>query len=128
MTHSSGEMNGSGNQVNIPNCLFCLTFNQRQKDKSAAARIHGQLHSDLLTNTHARNVPSVLNNLNHSHSQTVDNKDQVAICLQRDSLDRITASEVSDLHHSPTTNSTSHNAELQDVFPAAFFTAPGTFR
>uniref|UniRef100_A0A0F8B447 Uncharacterized protein n=1 Tax=Larimichthys crocea TaxID=215358 RepID=A0A0F8B447_LARCR len=67
-------------------------------------------------------------NGSRNQSQTVDNKDQVAICLQRDSLDRITGSEVSDLHHSPTTNSTSHNAELQDMFPAAFFTAPGTSR
>lgn len=30
-----------------------------KKDKSAAARINGRLHSDLLTNIHARNVPSV---------------------------------------------------------------------
>ncbi|XP_024148155.1 uncharacterized protein LOC112158803 isoform X2 [Oryzias melastigma] len=53
-----------------------------------------------------------------------DNKEPVAICLQRGALDRITGSW-SDLHHSPT----SHNAEQQDVtFPAAYFTAPGSSR
>lgn len=62
-------------------------------------------------------------------SQSEDTKEQMAICLQRDALDRITGSDWSDLQHSPTTNSTSHNAELQDVtFPSAFFTAPGTHR
>lgn len=62
-----------------------------------------------------------------SLSQAEDSKEQVAICLQRHALDRITASDWSDLHHSPTANS--HNAELQDVtFPAAYFTAPGTCR
>lgn len=64
-----------------------------------------------------------------SASQTEDSKEQVAICLQRDALDRIPGSDWSELHHSPTANSISHNAELQDVtFPAAFFTAPGTRR
>lgn len=60
-------------------------------------------------------------------SQADDSKEQVSISLQRDALDRITGNDWSDLHHSPTTNSNSHNAQLQDVtFPAAFLTAPGT--
>lgn len=67
--------------------------------------------------------------VNGSVNQAEDSKEQVAICLQRDALDRITGNDWSDLHHSPSTNSTSHNAELQDVaFPAAYFTAPGTSR
>lgn len=67
--------------------------------------------------------------MNGSVNQAIDTKDQVAICLQHDSLDRIPSSGLSDLHHSLVTNSTSHNVELQDVaFPAAFFTAPGTSR
>nr|XP_046253640.1 uncharacterized protein LOC124063732 isoform X2 [Scatophagus argus] len=67
--------------------------------------------------------------MNGSVNQTEDSKDQVSICLQREALDRITGSDWSELHHSPTTNSSSHNAELHDVtFPAAFFTAPGTSR
>ncbi|KAL3974200.1 claudin [Sarotherodon galilaeus] len=67
--------------------------------------------------------------VNDSVNQAEDSKEQVAICLQRDALDRITGNDWSDLHHSPSTNSTSHNAELQDVaFPAAYFTAPGTSR
>ncbi|XP_076598300.1 uncharacterized protein fsbp isoform X2 [Chaetodon auriga] len=67
--------------------------------------------------------------VNGSVNRTEDSKEQVSICLQRDTLDRIAGSDWTDLHHSPTTNSTSHNAELQDVtFPAAFFTAPGTSR
>ncbi|XP_040904068.1 uncharacterized protein LOC121188394 [Toxotes jaculatrix] len=67
--------------------------------------------------------------MNGSVNRAEDSKEQVAICLQRDTLDKITGSDWSDLHHSPTTNSTSHNAELQDVtFPSAYFTAPGTSR
>ncbi|XP_042348504.1 uncharacterized protein LOC121947490 isoform X3 [Plectropomus leopardus] len=67
--------------------------------------------------------------INGSVNQAEDSKEQVAICLQRDALDRVSASDWSDLHHSPTSNSTSHNAELQDVaFPAAYFSAPGTSR
>ncbi|CAI5646981.1 unnamed protein product [Oreochromis niloticus] len=63
--------------------------------------------------------------VNGSVNQAEDSKEQVAICLQRDALDRITGNDWSDLHHSPSTNSASHNAELQDVaFPAAYFTAP----
>ncbi|XP_074500808.1 uncharacterized protein fsbp [Sebastes fasciatus] len=67
--------------------------------------------------------------INGSVKRTEDNKEQVAICVQRDALDRVPGSDWSNLHHSPTTNSTSHNAELQDVtFPAAYFTVPGTSR
>lgn len=71
------------------------------------------------------------NHLKHalfSQFQTEDSKEQVAICLQRDALDRITGSDWSNRHQSPTTNSTYHNAELQDVTFAAYFTAPGTHR
>ncbi|XP_054464402.1 uncharacterized protein LOC129099257 [Anoplopoma fimbria] len=64
---------------------------------------------------------------NGSVKQAEDCKDQVAVCLQRDALDRIPGSDWSTLHRSPTTNSNSHNAELQDVtYPAAYLTAPGT--
>ncbi|XP_036961451.1 uncharacterized protein LOC119023535 isoform X2 [Acanthopagrus latus] len=63
--------------------------------------------------------------INGSVTQTEDSKEQVSICLQRETLDRITGGDWSELRHSPTANSTSHNAELQDVtFPAAFFAAP----
>lgn len=70
------------------------------------------------------------NHLKHtllSLSQTEDIKEKVSICLQRDALDKITGSNWSERHHSPIKNSTTHNAELQDVtFPTAFFTTPGT--
>ncbi|KAM8754081.1 uncharacterized protein fsbp isoform 1-T1 [Acanthopagrus schlegelii] len=67
--------------------------------------------------------------MNGSVTQTEDSKEQVSICLQRETLDQITGGDWSELRHSPTANSTSHNAELQDVtFPAAFFAAPGTSR
>ncbi|XP_068192874.1 uncharacterized protein [Antennarius striatus] len=68
--------------------------------------------------------------MNGSVNQTQDSKkEEVPSCLQREVLDRIQGSDWSDLHHSPTTNSSSHNAELQDVtYPAAFFTAPGASR
>ncbi|XP_026188950.1 uncharacterized protein fsbp [Mastacembelus armatus] len=65
--------------------------------------------------------------MNGNINQTEENKEQVAICFQRDATDRIAGSDWSDLHHSPTSNSTSYKVEQQDVaFPAAFFTAPGT--
>lgn len=61
--------------------------------------------------------------------QADDTKEQVAICLKRVALDRITGRDWSDPHHSPDTKLTSQNAELQGVtFPAAYFTAPGTHR
>ncbi|XP_029974401.1 uncharacterized protein fsbp isoform X2 [Salarias fasciatus] len=64
-------------------------------------------------------------NGNNNNNQEDDTKEQVAICLQRDALD----TNWSDLNHRPTANSTSHNAELQDVgINALFFTAPGTSR
>ncbi|XP_029013040.1 uncharacterized protein LOC114859220 isoform X2 [Betta splendens] len=67
--------------------------------------------------------------MNSSLNKTEDTKEQVALCLQRDTLDRISGSEWSDLHHSPTTDSTSNNADLQDAtIPAAYFTTPGTSR
>ncbi|XP_058498535.1 uncharacterized protein LOC131468383 [Solea solea] len=74
-------------------------------------------------------VVNVDDEINGSDSQTEESKEQVAICLQRDALDRIAGSNWSDVHHIPTTNSTSHNAELPDVaFHSAYFTAPGTSR
>lgn len=74
-------------------------------------------------------MTNAIGQVNGSMNQAEDSKEQVAICLQRDALDRITGSDWSDRHHSPSTNSTSHNAELQDVaFPATYFTAPGTSR
>ncbi|XP_056278328.1 uncharacterized protein LOC130199131 isoform X1 [Pseudoliparis swirei] len=65
---------------------------------------------------------------NGSMELTEDSKEQVALCLQRDTLDRITGSDWSNLNHRPTINSASHNAaELQDVtFPTAYLTVPGT--
>ncbi|XP_074537136.1 uncharacterized protein fsbp [Halichoeres trimaculatus] len=66
---------------------------------------------------------------NGTTKQTEDSKEQVAVCVQRDSLDRIPSGDWSDLHHSPAPNSSCHNAELQDVaFHAAYFTVPGTSR
>ncbi|CAJ1055478.1 uncharacterized protein LOC121517305 [Xyrichtys novacula] len=66
---------------------------------------------------------------NGTVNRTEDSKEQVGLCVQRDSVDRVTGSDWPDLHHSPTPNSTSHNAELPDVaFHAAYFTAPGTSR
>lgn len=59
--------------------------------------------------------------------QMEDIKEPVAVCLKREPIDRIPSSPWADLHHSPSVNSTSHNAELQDVaFPASYITAPGT--
>ncbi|TDH10806.1 hypothetical protein EPR50_G00079040 [Perca flavescens] len=66
--------------------------------------------------------------INGSVNQTEDSKEQVAICLQRDASDRITGSDWSSRRQSPTTNSTYHNAELQDVTFATYFTAPGRYR
>ncbi|XP_029993864.1 uncharacterized protein fsbp isoform X2 [Sphaeramia orbicularis] len=65
--------------------------------------------------------------MNGSVSRMDDTKEQMAVCLKREPADRIPSSPWADLHHSPSVNSTSHNAELQDVvFPAAYITAPGT--
>ncbi|XP_037101719.1 uncharacterized protein LOC119119452 [Syngnathus acus] len=65
--------------------------------------------------------------LNRCDAQTEDSKDHVAICLQRHDLDRLPGNDWSDPQHSPVSNSSLHNTELQDAsFPAAYFTAAGT--
>ncbi|KAM8862637.1 uncharacterized protein fsbp [Spinachia spinachia] len=65
--------------------------------------------------------------INGSAKQTEDSKEQVTICFERDTLDRITSSDWSNLPHSPTTNSISHNAQRKEgTFPAAYLGAPGT--
>ncbi|XP_015259388.1 PREDICTED: uncharacterized protein LOC107104015 isoform X2 [Cyprinodon variegatus] len=56
-------------------------------------------------------------------------KDPMALSIQGEALDRVAGNDWSDLHQSPTSNSSSHNAELQEgAFPVAYFTAPGTSR
>ncbi|XP_077370959.1 uncharacterized protein fsbp [Festucalex cinctus] len=65
--------------------------------------------------------------MNGSLNQAEDSKDHVAICLQRHDLERLPGKDWADLQHSPTSNSSLHNTELQDSnFPAAYFTAAGT--
>ncbi|XP_034392686.1 uncharacterized protein LOC117733278 isoform X2 [Cyclopterus lumpus] len=63
---------------------------------------------------------------NGSVKLTEDSKEQVALCLQRETLDRITGSDWSILNHRPTTNSASHNAAEDVTFPTAYLTVPGT--
>ncbi|XP_057685947.1 uncharacterized protein LOC130912116 [Corythoichthys intestinalis] len=71
---------------------------------------------------------SVAGQMNGSLNQTEDSKDHVAACLQRHDLDRLQANDWSDLQHSPVSNSSPHNAELQDAsFPAIYYlTTAGT--
>lgn len=55
-------------------------------------------------------------------------KDPMALSIQGEALDRVAGNDWSDLHQGPTSNSSSHNAELQEgAFPVAYFTAPGTY-
>ncbi|KAM4610840.1 uncharacterized protein fsbp [Polymixia lowei] len=62
-----------------------------------------------------------------SINQDDDDKEQVAICLQLDSLDRIGGSERPGLHHS--TNSITHNVAFQeDTFPTTYITSSGSSR
>ncbi|XP_071762928.1 uncharacterized protein fsbp [Centroberyx gerrardi] len=72
---------------------------------------------------------NVAENGDSSINRNEDSKEHVAICLQRDSLDRMTGSDWSEMHHSPSANSISHNAEFQEVeFPTAYITSSGTAR
>ncbi|XP_077457701.1 uncharacterized protein fsbp [Stigmatopora argus] len=56
-----------------------------------------------------------------------DSKEHVAAYLQRQNLERLQGNNYSDLQHSPVSNSSPHNAELQDApFPAIYYlTAAG---
>ncbi|KAM9752010.1 uncharacterized protein fsbp isoform 2-T2 [Menidia menidia] len=67
--------------------------------------------------------------MNGSMDRADDSKENLAICVQREALARISGRDWSDLNHSPTTNSTSHNAEQQDVtFPGGYISVPGASR
>ncbi|XP_019718589.1 uncharacterized protein fsbp isoform X1 [Hippocampus comes] len=70
---------------------------------------------------------NVAGQMNGSLNRAEDSKDHVAICLQRHDLDRLPGNDWSDLQHSPASNSSLHNTEVQDAsFPSAYFTAAGT--
>ncbi|XP_019718590.1 uncharacterized protein fsbp isoform X2 [Hippocampus comes] len=69
---------------------------------------------------------NVAGQMNGSLNRAEDSKDHVAICLQRHDLDRLPGNDWSDLQHSPASNSSLHNTEVQDAsFPSAYFTAAG---
>ncbi|XP_041858951.1 uncharacterized protein LOC121651113 [Melanotaenia boesemani] len=117
--------------IHFARCRACCKSIKLQTMGEAALTSHagGAGHKAAVRKLLEGNLINDSGQLNGSDNRGEDSKEQVAICIQRDALDRITGSEWSDQRHSPTTNSTSHNAELQDVtFPAAYFTAPGTSR
>ncbi|XP_077575909.1 uncharacterized protein fsbp [Stigmatopora nigra] len=65
--------------------------------------------------------------MNGSLNKAEDSKEHVAAYLQHQNLERLQGNNFSDLQHSPVSNSSPHNAELQDAsFPAIYYlTAPG---
>ncbi|XP_008282938.1 uncharacterized protein fsbp [Stegastes partitus] len=123
-----------GQDIHFARCRACCKSIKLQTMGEAALTSHagGAGHKAAVRKLVEAGKLMLINSdgqMNGSMNPTEDIKDQVAICLQRDTSDRVPSSDWSDLHHSSTTNSTSHNAELQDVtFPTAFFTAPGTSR
>ncbi|XP_008316961.1 uncharacterized protein fsbp isoform X2 [Cynoglossus semilaevis] len=67
--------------------------------------------------------------INGTIDQNEENQEQVGISFQREALDRITGGDWSNVLHSPSTTSVSHNAELQELgIPSVYYTAPGTSR
>ena len=117
--------------IHFARCRACCKSIKLQTMGEAALTSHagGAGHKAAVRKLLQGNLIHEAGLVNGNVNRADDSKEHVAICLQREALDRITGSDWSDLHHSPTTNSTSHNAELQDAtFPAAFFTAPGTSR
>ncbi|KAF0036805.1 uncharacterized protein LOC118317536 isoform X2 [Scophthalmus maximus] len=119
--------------IHFARCRACCKSIKLQTMGEAALTSHagGAGHKAAVRKLVEGNVMMInaAGQINGSINRHEDSKEQVSVCLQRDTLDRMTGSDWSDLHHSPTNNSTSHNAELQDVtFPSAYFTAPGTSR
>ncbi|KAM6924901.1 uncharacterized protein fsbp [Xenentodon cancila] len=117
--------------IHFARCRACCKSIKLQTMGEAALTSHagGAGHKAAVRKLLEGNLIYEAGHMNGSANWGDDSKEHVAICLQREALDRITGSDWSELHHSPTTNSTSHNAEQQDArFPAAFFTAPGTSR
>ncbi|CAB1428071.1 unnamed protein product [Pleuronectes platessa] len=121
--------------IHFARCRACCKSIKLQTMGEAALTSHagGAGHKAAVRKlVEAGNVMMMINaagQVTGSISLTEDTKEHVAICPQRDTLDRVTGSDWSHLHHGPTNNSTSHNAELQDgKFPSAYFTAPGTSR
>ncbi|KAG7226964.1 hypothetical protein INR49_022278 [Caranx melampygus] len=122
------------NDIHFARCRACCKTIKLQTMGEAALTSHagGAGHKAAVTKLlEAGNLMmiSAAEPVNGSVTETEDNKEQVAICMQRDALDRISGSNWSDLHHSPTSNSTSQNAEIQDVaLPSSYITAAGTSR
>ncbi|XP_034446249.1 uncharacterized protein LOC117764510 isoform X2 [Hippoglossus hippoglossus] len=119
--------------IHFARCRACCKSIKLQTMGEAALTSHagGAGHKAAVRKLAEGNVMMInaAGQVNGSVSRTEDTKEHVAICPQRDTLDRVTGSDWSHLHHGPTNNSTSHNAELQEVtFPSAYFTAPGTSR
>nr|XP_040048659.1 uncharacterized protein LOC120829001 [Gasterosteus aculeatus aculeatus] len=116
--------------IHFARCKACSKSIKLQTMGEAALTSHagGAGHKAAVRKLREDNVmlTNAAGQINGSVKQTEDSKEQVAICLQRDTLDRITSSDWSNLPHGPTTNAISHNAELQDgTFPAAYLAAPG---
>nr|XP_019944643.1 PREDICTED: uncharacterized protein LOC109630745 isoform X2 [Paralichthys olivaceus] len=119
--------------IHFARCRACCKSIKLQTMGEAALTSHagGAGHKAAVRKLVEGNVMMInaAGQMNGSISRAEDTKEHVAICLQRDTLDRATGSDWSHLRHGPTNNSTSHNAELQDVtFPSAYFTAAGTSR
>ncbi|XP_029911044.1 uncharacterized protein fsbp [Myripristis murdjan] len=121
--------------IHVARCRACCKSIKLQTMGEAALTSHagGAGHKAAVRKLAEGNVMmiNVADQVNGDSSlnRNEDSKEQVAICLQRDSLDRMTGSEWSDLHHSPSTNSISHNAEFQEVtFPTAYITSSGSAR
>ncbi|XP_068453307.1 uncharacterized protein [Clinocottus analis] len=119
--------------IHSARCRACCKSIKLQTMGEAALTSHagGSGHKAAVRKLREANNMMLVNGavqMNGSVKQTEDSKEQVALCLMRDPLDRITSSDWSNLHHSPAPNSASHNAaEFQDVtFPTAYLTVPGT--
>ncbi|XP_017266746.1 uncharacterized protein LOC108233077 [Kryptolebias marmoratus] len=117
--------------IHFARCLACCKSIKLQTMGEAALTSHagGAGHKAAVRKLLEGKSLSDTGQTKGSVNQAENSKDQIAICLQRDALERITGSNWSDLHPSTTANSTSHNAALKDAaFPTTFFTAPGTSR
>ncbi|XP_061592720.1 uncharacterized protein LOC133457443 [Cololabis saira] len=117
--------------IHFARCRACFKLIKLQSMGEAALTSHagGSAHKAAVRKLLEGTLINEAGHMNGSANWGEDSKEHVAICLQREALDRIAGSDWSDLHHSPTTNSTPYKAEQQDAsFPTAAFTAPGTSR
>ncbi|XP_056130974.1 uncharacterized protein LOC130108147 [Lampris incognitus] len=118
--------------IHVAICIACRKAIKLQTMGEAALTSHagGAGHQAAVRKLIEGNIQRVNNGEQvngESIDQVEDNKEQVAICLQLNSMDRMTGDGQTELCHNARTNSISHNSGYQEVtFPSTYINSSGS--